>query len=152
LRRAWAAAIVRSSDQRKETTMSATSAFPAPGIDLVRSMRLDAALSGSAGAGLLAGSPWLDGVLGASTAFLAPLGVFLLAYAGALLLLARLGAPPAGAAAIIVGNVGWVAASVVVVLLDMLTLTTAGTVFALAQAAAVLLVADLQLIALRRSK
>lgn len=115
-------------------------------------IRLDATLSGAAGAGLLAGAPWLDGVLGASTAFLAPVGVFLLAYAGALGLLARAGAPRSGAAAVIVGNVAWVAASAVVVLADTLTLEPAGTVFVLAQAAAVLLMAELQLIALRRSR
>jgi hypothetical protein len=136
----------------RRAPMSATTAVPAGALDLVRLIRADAMLSGAAGAALLLGSPWLDGLLGAPTAFLAPLGVFLLAYAGALVLLARAGAPRAGAAAVVVGNVAWVAASVVVVLADTLTLTTAGTVFTLAQAAAVLVLADLQLIALRRGK
>jgi hypothetical protein len=132
--------------------MSATASVRTPAWNLVRFIRLDAALSGAAGAGLLAGAPWLDGLLGASSALLAPIGVFLLAYAGALVLLARAGAPRRGAAAVIVGNVAWVAASVVVVIADTLTLTTEGTVFTLAQAAAVLAIAELQLIALRRSR
>jgi hypothetical protein len=78
--------------------------------------------------------------------------VFLLAYADALVRLARAVAPRRGAAAVIVGNVAWVAASIVVVLADTFTLTPEGTVFTLAQAAAVLVIAELQLIALRRSR
>jgi hypothetical protein len=132
--------------------MSATATVPAPAAGLVRLVRLDAALSGSAGALLLGGAPWLDGLLGAPSSFLAPLGVFLLAYAGGLVLLARGGAPRSGVAAVIVGNVAWAAASVVVVLADTLTLTTLGTVFTLAQAAAVAVIAELQLIALRRAR
>jgi hypothetical protein len=50
---------------------------------------------------------------------------------------------------VIAGNALWVVASVVAVLTDVLTLTTAGTVIAIVQAAAVALVADMQLVALR---
>jgi hypothetical protein len=132
--------------------MSATATVPIPVWDLVRLIRLDAALVGAAGAVLLAGAHWLDELLGISSAFLAPLGLFLLAYAGALVRLARAGAPRRAAGTVIVANAAWVVASVVVVLVDTLALTTEGTVFTLAQAAAVLVIAELQLIALRRSR
>jgi hypothetical protein len=57
-----------------------------------------------------------------------------------------------GAKAVIAGNALWVVASVVTVLADWLTLTTAGIVVALAQAAAVAVIAELQLVALRRAR
>lgn len=52
--------------------------------------------------------------------------------------------------AVIAGNALWVLASVVAVLADWLTLTSAGTVVTLAQAAAVAVLAEAQLIGLRR--
>lgn len=117
---------------------------------LVRSIRLDALMSGSSGLLAAAGAPALDGVLGVSTGFLVVLGIFLLGYAASLLLLARAGAPAPGAKAVIGGNTLWVVASVVTVLADWLTLTTAGTVVCLAQAAAVAVIAEVQLVGLRR--
>jgi hypothetical protein len=117
---------------------------------LIRWILLDAAMSGASGLVLAAGAPWLDGLLGAPTALLVPLGLFLAAYAGGLVLVARRGAPTPAVLAIVVGNALWVVASVAVVIADWLTLTTTGTVLALAQAAAVALVADLQALGLRR--
>jgi hypothetical protein len=119
---------------------------------LVRSIRLDALMSGSSGLLAAAGAPALDGVLGVSTAFLVVLGIFLLGYAGSLLLLARGGAPALGAKAVIAGNALWVVTSVVTVVADWLTLTTAGTIVALAQAAAVALIAEAQWVGLRRGR
>ncbi|MDQ3875073.1 MAG: hypothetical protein M3322_05900 [Actinomycetota bacterium] len=118
---------------------------------VLRSVRLDAALTAAAGLVLAAGTPWLDGALGAPGALLAPLGIFLLGYGAALVMLARVGAPAAGVKGVIAGNASWVVLSVVAVVLDWLTLTTAGTVFALVQAAAVAGLAELQLQALRRA-
>lgn len=117
---------------------------------LIRWIRLDALVSGASGLVAAAGAFALDGVLGVSAAFLVGLGIFLLAYAGLLLLLARRGAPTPGARAVIAGNSLWVAASVVAVIADWLTLTTAGTVVALSQAAAVALIAEAQWVGLRR--
>jgi len=117
---------------------------------LIRSVHLDALMSGASGILAAAGAPLLDGVLGVSTAFLVALGTFLLGYAGALLALARAGAPAPGVKAVIAGNALWVVASVVAVLADWLTLTAAGVVVTLAQAGAVALVAEAQLIGLRR--
>ncbi len=119
---------------------------------LIRSIRLDALMSGASGLLLAAGAAVLDGVLGAPTALLVALGIFLLGYAGMLLLLARMGAPAMGVKAVIAGNALWGVASVVAVLADWLTLTNAGTVITVAQAAAVALLAEAQSIGLRRSR
>lgn len=119
---------------------------------LLGAIRLDAAVTGAAGVLLAAGAPVLDGVLGVRAAVLVPLGLFLVGYAVALLALARAGAPARWVKAVIAANVTWVAASVVAVLADWLTLTRLGTAFALVQAATVALIAELQLIALRRSQ
>ena len=129
------------------TTATAT---PARSGGLTRWLLLDAAMSGSAGVALAAGGAWLDGVLGAPSAFLIGVGAFLLLYAGFLALLTRIGAPTPAVWLVVVGNAGWAVASVVVVLADWLTLTTAGNVMTLAQAAAVALFAELQFTALRK--
>jgi hypothetical protein len=119
---------------------------------LVDSIRLDAAVSGAAGLLLAAGAPLLDGALGPEPAVLLGLGLFLVAYAAGLFLLARVGAPAAGVKAVIAGNALWVVASVVTVFAGWLDLTALGVAFALLQAAVVALLAELQLIALRRSR
>ncbi len=135
-------------------SVTATNADLGAGDDralVLRSVRLDAALTAAAGLLLAAGAPWLDRALGAPAAFLAPLGIFLLVYAAALVMLARSGAPAAGVKLVIASNAIWVVFTVVAVVLDWLTLTTAGTVFALVQAAAVAGLAELQLQSLPRA-
>lgn len=122
----------------------------APAADHVPAwLRLDAAFSGAAGLALVAGAPWLDGVLGVRPAFLAALGAFLLAYAAGLAWLVRLGSPAPGVLFVVAGNAAWILLSVVTVAADWLTLTTTGNVLALAQAGAVALLAVLQFRALR---
>jgi hypothetical protein len=141
---------------RKELNVSATVTSEArpiardKGALLLRWIRLDALVSGTSGVVAAAGAFALDGVLGVSAAFLVVLGIFLLGYAGWLLLLARRGAPAQGAKAVIAGNALWVGASVVAVIADWLTLTSAGTAVALVQATAVALIAETQWVALRR--
>jgi hypothetical protein len=118
---------------------------------LVAALRLDALASGAMGVLLATVGPWLDGILGASAELLVPLGLALVGYAGGLWLLARTGAESIAAVkAVITGNAVWVVASVMVVLLDVLTLTGLGTALVLLQAAAVALLADLQVVGLRR--
>lgn len=126
--------------------MSAVAASHASPIQWIR---LDALMSGSSGLLLAAGAPVLDGLLGIPVALLVPLGLVLLAYAAALELLARRGAPVTGVKLVIAANALWVGASIVVVLADVLTLTMTGTVVAVGQAAAVALLAELQLQSLR---
>lgn len=111
----------------------------------VRLLQLDALMSGALGLLLAAAAPLVDGLLGAPVSFLVPLGIFLVGYAGILVVLARRGAPAPTVIAVVAGNAVWVAASVAVVLADLLTLTATGTILTLLQASAVAVLAVLQL-------
>jgi hypothetical protein len=130
-------------------THDATTTAPAVNPAAIRWLRVDALVSGAFGLLLAAGAPFVDGLLGAPVGFLVPLGLFLLGYAGILVLLARRGAPARAVKAVVAGNALWVAASVGVVLADLLTLSTTGIVVALLQAGAVALLAELQLRSVR---
>jgi hypothetical protein len=101
-------------------------------------------MSGTFGLLLAAAAPLVAGLLGAPAGFLIPLGILLLGYAGILVLLARRGAPAQAVLAVVAGNALWVAASVGVVLGDLLTLTATGTALTLLQAGAVALLAAFQ--------
>ena len=115
------------------------------------SLRLDAAASGALGVLSLAAAPALADLLGPGTGALRGVGAFLVLYAAGLVLLAGLRSIPRPAAwTVVLGNLGWVAASVVAAF-AVHDLTTVGTIVVLAQAAAVLTFADLQLIGLRRA-
>ncbi|MBD0328803.1 MAG: hypothetical protein ICV64_01710 [Thermoleophilia bacterium] len=118
-------------------TIATTASARASASPAVRALRFDALVSVAFGATVAAGAPLLDRLLGAPAAFLVPLGAVVVAYGGALALVARAGAPRALVAAVAAGNAVWVGASLVVVAADVLTLTTAGVVVALLQAAAV---------------
>jgi hypothetical protein len=118
---------------------------------LVLALRADAAITGAFGVLLGVASPLLDGWLGIDAALLLVLGVGLVGYALVLEFVVARRPTRALVWEVVVLNVMWVAASVVAVLTDALTLTTLGTVFVLAQAAAVAVLADLQYLALRRT-
>ncbi|MEZ5100727.1 MAG: hypothetical protein R3C15_13195 [Thermoleophilia bacterium] len=115
-----------------------------------RWLRVDALVSGAAGVVLAAGSTALDGPFGVSTAFLVGVGLFFVAYAASLAVVARLAPGQALTRTIALGNLTWVALSIGVIAADVLTLTAAGTAVAALQAAAVALLAELQLLAARR--
>jgi hypothetical protein len=119
---------------------------------LVLTLRADAVITGAFGALLVVASPLLDGWLSIDTALLLALGVVLVGYA--LLLEFVVARRPTRALVwdVIALNALWVVGSVVAVFTDALTLTTLGTVFVLLQAAAVALIADLQYLALRRTR
>lgn len=119
------------------------------GTPAIRWIQLDALMSGLSGLVLGAAAPLLEELLGVPIAFLVPLGLLLIAYAAALMLLVRAGAPAAGVKAVVAANALWVVASVVAVLADLLTLTTTGIVVTLLQAGAVALLAGLQARSLR---
>ena len=123
-----------------------------PRLGLVDAIRLDALVSGAAGVLLAAGAPVLDGVLGVRPAVLVPLGVALVGYALALVAIAQAGAPVPWVKLVLAANALWVVLSVLTVLADWLTLTNVGVAFTLVQAAAVALLAEFQLTALRCSK
>jgi hypothetical protein len=128
------------------------SAIAANRSDLVALVRLDAVICAASGIVLAVAGPLLDGLLGVPVVVLLPAGLILLAYGGYLALVARNGPSAASVNGLAVGNLLWAAMSIVVVAADWLTLTTAGTVVALLQAAAVAVLAGFQFRALSRSR
>jgi hypothetical protein len=131
------------------TSHEAHASSPTTNTTAVRWVQADALMSGASGLVLAAAAPILDGALGVSVGFLIAVGIFLLLYAGLLVLVARRGAPAPAVKTVVAGNALWVVASVAVVLTDVLSLSTAGTVFTLLQAGAVAIVADLQYMSIR---
>jgi len=126
------------------------------GTDGGRTLRLalktDAVASGGLGVLALALGGLLDGPLGIPQSFLVAVGVFLLAYAAFLVVIAtrpRVIAPAVWL--VIVGNAAWVVASVVFAFVDWYPLTTLGVVVVLAQAVAVAVLAEMQVIGLRKA-
>lgn len=127
-----------------------TLAATPPDATRTRLLLADVAMSAPAAAILLVGAPWLDGVLGIPTWGIAAIGAFFAVYVATLLLFVRAGAPRWALGAVAAGNTGWGVLSIAVVAADALTLTAAGTVAALAQAAAVIVIAVPQARAARR--
>lgn len=116
-------------------------------------LKLDALASGAVGLVLLAGGPALAELLGIPANLLWPLGLFLAAYAVAVWLVGSPQVINRMAVWAVVGvNLLWVVDSVTLVVLGWLPLTTLGVAFVLAQAAAVLVFADLQYLGLRRAR
>jgi Na+/melibiose symporter-like transporter len=117
---------------------------------LARALRLDAAASGAMGLLLAVGAPALQPMFGLPTSLLRAVGVFLLPFAVALLLLAPRANRALGPVRLIIaGNLLWIAASVVVVVATRGTITLLGEAFVLGQAAAVALFVYLEARALR---
>ncbi|AXV05125.1 hypothetical protein DVS28_a0418 [Euzebya pacifica] len=105
---------------------------------LSRALLVDAAGSGATGLLLAAGNGALAEPLGIPSGWLLGLGVFMLAYAAELLVVARMLPRTAGWVRwFAIGNTGWVLASVGAVVLGAWDLTGLGVAFVLAQAAAV---------------
>ena len=118
---------------------------------LGRILLVDAATCAAMGVALLAGAGLVDDLLGLGATFLRLAGAALLPFAALLLWTARQAPPPARVVhAIAAGNLLWVAASVALAIGARETLTTLGTAVVLAQAAAVLVLAELELTGARR--
>lgn len=126
------------------TTRFQDQSLPTTRLTLRTVLLLDAGVSGANGLAYLAGAVVLDGLLGPSAPTLAVLGGFLVLWA---VVLGRVAArrliPPAWAREVAVGNLLWVAGSVVAVFL--LDLTPVGIVWCLLQAAVVAAFAVVQL-------
>ena len=131
------------------TTTTATRRPP----DLLRmALRLDAVVTGANGAAYLLAAPLLDDALGVPSGALRTLGAFLLAYAGAVALVAaRPAVSGIATEAVVAANALWAAGSVVLVVAGGFALTGVGTAWVLLQAAVVAGFAAVQLAALRRS-
>jgi hypothetical protein len=115
-------------------------------------LRVDALASGASGLLLLAGGQLLAAFVGIPTAVLLPLGVLLIVYAAALWFTETRPTLSASAVqAIIAANCLWVVASILAVILGWLPLTAPGIAVALAQAAAVALLAELEFTYLRQA-
>jgi hypothetical protein len=141
-RSGWSSSHDDISTTTKETTMN-----------LLRvALRVDAAACGVMGLATVFGAAALDSVLGIPAGWLVGLGLVLIACAVGLGLLAVSRAAPGGLVwFVVVGNLGWVAASVAAVTFDVWPLTAVGTAVVIAQAVAVLALADLEWLAAHRA-
>lgn len=114
-------------------------------------LKLDAAACGALGVMALAFGWLLDDLLGTPTSLLAPVGVFLIAWAAGLWFIAsRNKIRVAAVWAVIVFNFLWALDSVILVAAGWFSLTGSGVALVFAQAAAVAVIAAAQLFALRR--
>ena len=118
---------------------------------LKRALLLDAAASGAMGVLFVLAAGSLAGLLGLPVVLLRYVGVFLIPFAAALLWIATRAATAAPLImAIVVGNVLWVAASVLLLVSGVVNPTLLGEAVVLAQAAAVQLFAYLEYSGLTR--
>jgi hypothetical protein len=138
----------------EENTMTATTTTTTTTArrDLLRPvLRLDAAASGALGVAAAAGAGVLDTLLGLPGDLLRGVGVFLVVYAVALVVLAaRPRIPRPAVWVVVLGNSAWVLAGLGLAVGLWSSLTVLGIVVVLAQAGAVTVFADLQYAALRR--
>ncbi len=117
---------------------------------LRRALLLDAAASGGMGILLLVAAGALERVFGLPVNLVRAVGVFLVPFAALLLWVAtRRHALPGITRLIVVGNVLWVVASVLLLVSGLVKPTLLGEIFVLGQAAAVMLFAYLEYRGLR---
>lgn len=115
-------------------------------------MRADAAISGLVG---LAGMPfagWLADISGTTNAFEYGMGAFLIAYGVLVFGLATLPSVRRAGMAVIIANVAYTVAAIVLVLADVFPLTSTGVVLNLAAGVYTLVFAELQYQGWRRAK
>ena len=115
-------------------------------------LKLDAVASGALGVLSLAASPALDDLLGTPLALLVPVGLFLMAWAVALWIIAS--SPRVGGTAVwavILLNLLYAVDGVMIMAAGLFPLTALGTVFVLFQVVAVTLFAAAQFYALRKT-
>jgi hypothetical protein len=114
---------------------------------------IDAAACGLSGAALILDAAVVAGPVGLPDGVLEAIGLFLVVYAGCLALLAGRPALPRGLVwALVVLNVAWAVESLAMPLIGWADPNGFGWALLAAQAAGALLVADLQVLALRRGR
>lgn len=116
---------------------------------LRQALLLDAAASGSMGLVMAAAPGFVGGVLGLPTGFVLAIGVFFVIFALSLLAL-RSHPLPALVWLVVLGNFAWGVASIAILFTDLIVPNTFGIVVIVAQAIAVAVFAELELIGLRR--
>ena len=126
-------------------------------LDLLRAdplrtaLRADAVVTGANGLAYLVAAGPLSDLLGLDETFLRGIGLFLLAFTAFVCRVSARPAPASGAVlAIVAVNVAWVLGSLALAALGLGSPSTAGTVWAVLQAAVVGVFAELQILALRR--
>ena len=120
-------------------------------ISLLHAVLADGVISGAMGVLLFAASGPLSGLLGLPAAFLFWVGIALLPWMAALVLVARKERLSGGAVeAVIALNALWVLASIALIVADPFGMTALGIAFVVAQALAVTVFADLQFFGLKR--
>jgi hypothetical protein len=119
---------------------------------LRKALILDAAISTVAGIAMVGGADFVHGMLGLPSALLFWAGLAMIPFIATLVMVIRANAAPTGVIpAIVALNLAWVAASLYVAFGPTFAPTLLGQVFVCAQAAAVLLFAELQVMGLRRA-
>jgi hypothetical protein len=119
---------------------------------LRRVLLLDAAASAAMGFGLLTLAPWLGGMLSLPEALLREAGIVLLPFAAFVAFLASRENPPrTGVWAVIALNAVWAVDSVALLLTGWVAPNAVGYGFVAAQALAVLVLAELEYVGLRRA-
>jgi hypothetical protein len=113
-------------------------------------LRIDAAITGATALLMLAGAPLLDGLLDLPAALLAGAGAVLVPYVGYLLWLAGRDAVPRTGVLLTIGaNIAWAIGCVALLVAGWTEPNALGVAFILLNAGAVLVFADLQVLALR---
>jgi hypothetical protein len=115
-------------------------------------MRLDAVLTGIVGIVGLAIAPRLAELSGTTTSSERALGIFFVAYGLAVFALSLLPSVRRAGTWVVVGNVLFTVAAVIVVLAGLWPLTTLGVVLTLGSGVYTLVMADLQYVGLRRMR
>jgi hypothetical protein len=111
----------------------------------------DAVISGAAGAAMIAGADFTHELLGLPSGLIFWAGVALVPFVTMLAMIVRAGAAPVGLiVGIIAVNFAWVAGSLFVAFGPAFAPTLLGKAFVCAQAATVLVLAELQIMGLRR--
>jgi hypothetical protein len=118
---------------------------------LRRVLLVDAATSAAAGLAMLVGASPLEGVLGLSPALLRPAGAVLIAFAAFVFLVARRDTISRGAVWTIIGlNAVWALDSLLLLVSGAVSPSGLGTAFVILQALAVVVLAELEWLGLRR--
>ncbi|MFI6540167.1 hypothetical protein ACIBHY_47440 [Nonomuraea sp. NPDC050547] len=113
----------------------------------------DALVTGANGLAYLVAAPLLSDLLGPGSGMLRALGAFLLAYGAAVAVLGtRREISLAGTKAVVAVNIAWTLAGVAAVAFGLVEFTTIGAVWAIAQALVVGVLAELQIMGLRRAR
>jgi glucose uptake protein GlcU len=115
-------------------------------------IRLDAVLTGLMGVAGLALAPRIAELSGTTPTLEYAIGVVFVAYGVAVFALSRATDVRATGLALVVGNVVYAVAAVIVVLADVWPLTTLGVVLTLGSGVFTLVMADLQYLGLRRGQ